>query len=105
MMPKSKRPPRIRTGTIRQPIQPFSLILQPAELSLLRKLARREGTSVAGIVRRAIHTVIGRVYPEFQGQMLESEANTFLDELATRYPRKMLSPPKRSTFKKQWSRV
>ena len=45
-MPKTKHHRQARTLHPRKPIQPFSLILQPAELEVLRKLATTEGTSI-----------------------------------------------------------
>ena len=43
---------------------PFSLILDPNELGILRKMAQRENTSVASVIRRAWHTVIFKSHPE-----------------------------------------
>lgn len=82
-------------------LMPFSLILQPDEMKALRKIAGKEGVAIAVVIRRAIHTVIGQVHPEFKTRLLESEVEAFLGELATRYPGKMLSPAKRSAFRKQ----
>lgn len=100
-MPKPRRRSRARTSNPRKPIQPFSLILQPAELNLLRKLAGKEGTSIGAIVRRAIHTVIADKHPEFARQILESGADTFLSEVAMRLPAGAVTPVKRSAFKNQ----
>lgn len=100
-----KRKPRRRqvrsTSPRRKPLMPFSLILPPDELNTLRKIADKEGVTVAAIIRRAIHTVIVSMYPEYKEQLLVSEAGMFLDELATRFPAKMLSASKRRKFRLQ----
>ncbi len=80
-------------------IQPFSLILQPSELSALRKIADKNGTSVGAVVRLAIHTVVYRDYPERKRKMVEAEADTFLDQLAQRFPASILTSAKRKAFK------
>ena len=102
-MPKRKvRRKQVRSSSpSRKPIQPFSLILQRDEWAALRRIADKEGVAIAAVIRRATHTVIGQVHPEFKGQMLESEANSFLDQIATNFPGKMLSPAKRSAFEEQ----
>jgi predicted component of type VI protein secretion system len=85
-MPKPRRHRRARASNPRKPIQPFSLILQPAELETLRNIARKEGTSIGAVVRCAIYTEIAKTESDFGKQVLKSEANAFLDQLAQRYP-------------------
>lgn len=58
---------------------PFSLISQPGEMNALRKI------SDAAVIHRAIHTIVGRVRPEFRGKLIESGAKSFLDQLATSF--------------------
>jgi hypothetical protein len=91
---------RLRSTTSPRKQQPFSLILEPDELSTLRKIARKEGTSVGAIVRRAIYVVIDRVYPERRQLMIEHEAEVFLNTLAQRYPESFLTAAKRRHFKR-----
>ena len=100
-MPKTKRHRLDRTSHPRKPIQPFSLILQPAELDVLRKLAKKEGTSIGAIVRRAIHTVIAKRHPDFGKQIVEAEADAFLSGVAMRLPAGAITPAKRAAFRKQ----
>jgi hypothetical protein len=102
-MPKRKlRRKQVRSSSpSRKQLMPFSLIFQPEELKALRKIADKEGVAIAAVIRRAIHTVIGRVHPEFEVRLLASEANDFLDQLATRFPGKMLTPSKRRKFRLQ----
>lgn len=83
------------------PKQPFSLILNPDELSILRKMARKDGTSVASVIRRALHTVIFRTHPELAKTAIEREVDTFLDTMGTRFPSGLSKGTKRTQIKKQ----
>ncbi len=66
------------------PKQPFSLILNPDELNLLKKMARQQGTSVAGIIRQALHTQIFSAHPEMARSTIENEVETFLDRVGSK---------------------
>jgi len=66
------------------PKQPFSLILEPTELNLLKKMARQQGTSVAGIIRQALHTQIFSAHPEMAKTAIENEVETFLDRMGSK---------------------
>ena len=66
------------------PKQPFSLILNPDELTLLKKMARQQGTSVAGIIRQALHTQIFSAHPEMAKSAIENEVESFLDRMGTK---------------------
>jgi len=90
-----KRGPR--GGT---PKQPFSLILDPDELSALKKMAKQQRTSVASIIRQALHTVIFRTNPELAKSAIENEVNSFLDHMGTKLPIGQAGP-RRSKLKKQ----
>ncbi|MBD3298857.1 MAG: ribbon-helix-helix protein, CopG family [candidate division Zixibacteria bacterium] len=90
-----KRGPR--GGT---PKQPFSLILDPEELSALKKMARQQGTSVASIIRQALHTVIFRSNPELAKTAIENEVNSFLDHMGNKLPLGQTGA-RRSRIKKQ----
>jgi len=90
-----KRGPR--GGT---PKQPFSLILDPDELSALKKMARHQRTSVASIIRQALHTVIFRTNPELAKSAIENEVNSFLDHMGTKLPLGQ-GGPRRTRLKKQ----
>lgn len=83
------------------PKQPFSLILNPDELSILRKMARKDGTSVASVIRRALHTVIFRTHPELAKSAIEREVDSFLDNVGARFPSGIAKGTKRSQIKKQ----
>lgn len=76
-----KRGPRGAT-----PKQPFSLILEPDELATLKKMARQQRTSVAAIIRQALHTVIFRSNPGLAKSAIENEVNSFLDHLGNKLP-------------------
>lgn len=83
------------------PKQPFSLILNPDELSILRKMARKEGTSVASVIRQALHTVIFRAHPDLAKNAIEREVDSFLDTMGTRLPTGLSKGAKRARIKKQ----
>ncbi len=80
---------------------PFSLVLPPDELEVLRKIARQDGVAVGTIIRRAIYSVINRVHPEFVNRMIEAEVDAFLDQLAQRFPASTLTSAKRQAFKRR----
>jgi len=83
------------------PKQPFSLILNPDELSILRKMARKEGTSVASVIRQALHTVIFRAHPDLAKNAIEREVDSFLDTMGSRLPSGLSKGAKRARIKKQ----
>jgi hypothetical protein len=76
-----KRGPRGAT-----PKQPFSLILEPDELTTLKKMARQQNTSVAAIIRQALHTVIFRTNPGLAKSAIENEVTSFLDHIGNKLP-------------------
>jgi len=76
-----KRGPRGAT-----PKQPFSLILEPDELSTLKKMAKQQNTSVAAIIRQALHTVIFRTNPGLAKTAIENEVTSFLDHIGNKLP-------------------
>jgi hypothetical protein len=80
-------------------IMPFSLVLPRNELHALRRIAGKEDVSVAAVVRRAILTAVDRAHPEFREQVVETEAETFFEQLAGRFPAAMLANAKRRAFK------
>jgi hypothetical protein len=83
------------------PKQPFSLILNPDELSILRKMARQEGTSVASVIRQALHTVIFRTHPDIAKNAIEREVDSFLDSMGDRVPSALSTGSRRARIKKQ----
>lgn len=83
------------------PKQPFSLILNPEELNILRKMARRENTSVAAVIRQALHTVIFRSHPDLAKHAIEKEVETFLDTVGARLPKGLAKGVKRSRLRNQ----
>jgi len=114
MTPRPKRsargrpaPTRARRRIIRRagrsagPKQPFSLILNPDELNILRKMARREATSVASVIRRALHTVIFKNHPDLAKHALEKEVDSFLEAMGARLPRGLGKGATRSRLKNQ----
>ena len=83
------------------PKQPFSLILNPDELTILRKMARKEGTSVASVIRQALHTVIFRTHPDLAKNAIEREVDSFLDTMGASLPSGLSKGAKRARLKKQ----
>jgi hypothetical protein len=65
---------------------PFSLILAPAELNTLRKVADQRGTSVANVIRSALHQTIFKHHPDLAAKMLENEVDAFLARLSEKLP-------------------
>jgi hypothetical protein len=84
-----------------KPSMPFSLILTPAEMAILRKEAARQGTSVGGVVRGAIHAALFQTHPEMARQLAEKEAGAFLDALTTLYPGLRPSRVKRAQLQRR----
>lgn len=74
--------------------QPFSLILLPAELRLLRGIAKKEGSSVATVIRRAIDDMLLKKNPGLRRKLLENKIGVLVDDLAAKTGRK-LNPAKR----------
>jgi hypothetical protein len=81
--------------------QPFSLILEPAELAALRKIAGKERTSMGAIVRRAIHSVLFRANPALVDRIVEAELDGFLKRMGEKFPGAGMKGAKRGEFKKQ----
>jgi hypothetical protein len=76
------------------------LILDPDELTALKKMARAQRTSVAAIIRQALHTVIFRTNPELAKSAIENEVNSFLNHIGSKLPLGA-GGPKRARLKKQ----
>ncbi|MBI3871554.1 MAG: hypothetical protein HY304_00565 [candidate division Zixibacteria bacterium] len=91
----------VRRGRGASPKQPFSLILQPEEMNILRRMARRDKTSVAGVIRQALHTVIFRTHPELAKNAIEKEVESFLDSVRTHLPPGLGQGQRRSRLKNQ----
>ena len=92
----------VRRGRIGAgPKQPFSLILNPDELNILRKMARRENTSVASVIRQALHTVIFRTHPDLAKNSLEREVDSFLETMSARLPKGQIKGAKKSRLRSQ----
>jgi hypothetical protein len=100
---KPGQSPKSRTGSRvpNKPPTPFSLILAPAELAILRQMATRHETSVGGVVRDAIHTALFRTHPDLARQLAERETRAFLDSLTTLYPGLRLSPVRRARLQRR----
>lgn len=71
-------------GTRSTPKQPFSLILNPDELNLLKKMALKEGSSVAAVIRSALHKVIFSTHPEMARSAIENDVESFLNHMGTK---------------------
>ena len=91
-----------RTLNVRtKPPMPFSLILTPAEMAILRKEAARQGTSVGGVVRGAIHKVLFRTHSDFVRRMVSREVASFLNTLRARHPGTRVTTALRARIRKQ----
>ncbi|MEW5700981.1 MAG: hypothetical protein AB1792_01955 [Candidatus Zixiibacteriota bacterium] len=115
MSPRARRTAAARPSPVRRaprrvvrrgrgtpgPKQPFSLILNPEELNILRKMARRENTSVASVIRHALHTVIFRSHPDLAKHAIEKEVESFLDTVGARLPKGLAKGVKRSRLRNQ----
>jgi len=86
-------------------LMPFSLIFPPDEMQALRKIAAKQGVPVAALIRRAIHVTIRQTDPADAVQLLQADADAFLDHLATRVPSGVLTAGKRSSFKKHLTKL
>jgi len=84
-----------------RPVMPFSLILTPQEMAILRKEAARQETSVGGVVRGAIHAVLFRTHPDFVRQMVNREVGAFFDSLQTRHLGAKVTPALRARIQRQ----
>jgi hypothetical protein len=80
---------------------PFSLILAPSELGILRKMAARENTSVAAIIRRALHTVIFKSHPDLARNAIESDVDSFLDTVGNKLPTGVGGAARRTRLRNQ----
>jgi hypothetical protein len=84
-----------------KPVMPFSVVLTPAEMTVLRKEAARQGTSVSGVVRGAIHKVLFRTHPGFMRKMVNQEVESFVDSLRTHRPGAKVTPALRARIRRQ----
>jgi len=90
-----------RAGRARTPKMPFSLILDPGELSVLRKMARRENTSVASVIRSALHTVIFKSHPDLARHAIESDVDAFLETVGRKLPSGVAKGSRRKRLRNQ----
>lgn len=93
--------PRPKLHPNKAPLQPFSLILEPSELDALRKIAGKEKTSVAAIIRRAIHKILYQANPELVDRMIEAEVDGFLKRVGKRVPLAQVQGAKGNALKYQ----
>ena len=105
---KSAAAPRARRGRPpgrgrgpSKPKMPFSLILDPGELTILRTMADREGTSVAAVIRKALHTVIFKSHPDLARSAVENEVDSFLDAMGAKIPSGAARGARRAKLRKQ----
>lgn len=98
--PRRGRPPG-RGGGASKPKMPFSLILEPGELGILRTMADREGTSVAAVIRKALHTVIFKSHPDLARTAVENEVDSFLDTMSAKIPSGAARGARRAKLRKQ----
>lgn len=66
------------------PVMPFSIVLEPGEMRVLRKIAKERGTSVAGVIRGALYATIYRAHPEVAQRIIEEEVTTFIGTVGRR---------------------
>lgn len=101
-----QRPRSARSSSAPPKLMPFSMILQPEELSALRRIARSKNVPVAAVIRYAIDSIILKEYPDHRRRIVEKVTDEFLERLSQRLPSTILTPAKRSAFKrhalKEW---
>jgi hypothetical protein len=66
---------------------------------VLKKMAKEDNTSVAGVIRKALHTVIFRTHPDLAIGVLEREVDTFLADVGSRLPQGGVKGAQRSRLK------
>ena len=83
------------------PVMPFSLVLEPGEMGVLRKIAKERGTSVAGVVRGALHATIFRAHPEVAKRIIEEEVTTFIGTVGRRLTGQRLGSAQLARLRRQ----
>ena len=106
-MPKHKPARRRVTASSRKrpQIMPFSLELPRSEMDALRRIAGKEGVSIAAVVRRAILIAVASAHPELGREIVEAEADAFFDQLGARFATGRLTAAKRKAFKARLVRL
>ena len=84
-----------------RPKMPFSLILEPGELQILRDLADKENSSVAAVIRKALHTVIFKNHPDLARATIENEVESFLNSVDNKLPSGIGNAAKRAKLRKE----
>lgn len=98
--PRRGRPPGRGRGPTKAKM-PFSLILDPGELGILRTMADRDGTSVAAVIRKALHTVIFKSHPDLARSAVENDVDSFLDAMGAKIPSGVARGARRDKLRKQ----
>jgi hypothetical protein len=83
------------------PVMPFSLVLEPREMGVLRKIARERRTSVADVVRGALHATIYRAHPEVAKRIIEEEVTTFIGTVGRRLTGQRLGSAQMASLRRQ----
>jgi hypothetical protein len=80
---------------------PFSLILEPGELQILRDIADKDNTSVAAVIRKALHAEIFKNHPDLARTTIENEVESFLDSVGGKLPAGIGGTARRSQLQKE----
>lgn len=83
------------------PVMPFSLVLDQREMGFLRKVAKERGTSVADVVRGALHATIYRAHPEIARRIIEEEVTTFIGTVGRRLTGQRLGSTQMASLRRQ----
>lgn len=80
---------------------PFSLILDPGEMAVLRKMANKDDTSVANVIRAALNSVIFKNHPDLVRNAIASDVDSFLDSVGSKLPNGPVSGQRRTRMRNQ----
>ncbi len=80
--------------------KPFSIVLDEAELRALKEIARKQNSSVAGLIRGAMNAVIFQANPKLARTALEKDVDDFLDDIKGKLPMKGRFEGRRRRLKK-----
>ena len=79
----TRRPGPKPSGHVKRP---FSIVLDARELKALKDIARKKNSSVAGLIRGAMNTVIFQANPKLAKSALEKDVDEFLNGIKGKLP-------------------
>lgn len=79
----SRRPGRKPSGRVKRP---FSVVLDAHELQVLKEIAKKKNSSVAGLIRGAMNAVIFQANPQLARAAVEKDVDKFLNGMKGKLP-------------------